>query len=118
MQIYNQMTETHKIRDLAKMVSGMTGVDIDWVVNPRNEAEENELHVVNEKFLGHGLEPITLQGGLLSEITDIAKQYAHRCDIEKVPCVSFWNAARSEQAKAEPTADQHDSAMVRQKNKK
>jgi UDP-sulfoquinovose synthase len=56
-EIFNQMTETHRVRDLAKMISAMTGAEIAWLPNPRKEAAENDLVVRNEKFLGLGLEP-------------------------------------------------------------
>ena len=89
-KIFNQMTETHTVKDLAVMVSEMTSVDINYIKNPRNEASENELHVENQCFLDLGLTPTTLNEGLLKEIHDIAKKYSNNCDTSKILCVSYW----------------------------
>lgn len=88
--ILNQMTETHRVRDLAEIISRLTGAEIAYLENPRNEAAENELNVANDRFLGFGLDPIVLSDGLLSETTDVAMRYASRCDPGRIPCVSQW----------------------------
>jgi UDP-sulfoquinovose synthase len=91
-RILNQMTETHRVRDLANKVAALTGAAISFTPNPRKEDPENDLHVRNDRFLGMGLDPITLDDGLLTEVTDVARRYAHRVDASKIPCTSVWTA--------------------------
>ena len=101
-KIFNQMTETHRVRDLASLVASMTGSEIACLPNPRKEAHENELVVKNDQFLGLGLDPITLEEGLLSEVVDVAKKFAYRVDRARVPAVSAWTRDLAQKVEHDP----------------
>ena len=90
--VFNQITETHRVRDLAKMVSDLTGIEVANLPNPRQEQDENELNVLNDNFLALGLTPTTLSEGLLAECTDIAQRYRDRVDPTKIIARSVWRA--------------------------
>jgi UDP-sulfoquinovose synthase len=91
-RVLNQITETHRVLDLAKMVGDVMGTEIAYLPNPRREAEENDLVVRNDQFLELGLQPTTLSEGLLEEGTEIAGKYAHRADVTKIIARSVWKA--------------------------
>ena len=101
-RIFNQMTETHRIRDLARMAARLTGASVAYLPNPRKEADENELIVQNDQFLALGLQPIKLQDGLLSEVVDVARKYAHRIDRARVPAVSAWTRDIAQRVEHDP----------------
>jgi UDP-sulfoquinovose synthase len=90
--VRNQITEVFRVRDLAKLVNELTGVEVAYLPNPRREAEENDLRVLNDQFLALGLQPTTLSEGLMEEITEVAGKYRHRVDPSKIIARSVWRA--------------------------
>ncbi len=89
-KVFNQVTETYRVRDLAELISKLTGVEIANLPNPRVEAAENELNVDREKFQALGLNPTLLSEGLLEESRDIAMKYRDRADTTKIIARSVW----------------------------
>ena len=49
----------------------------------------------NRCFIEMGLKPTTLDDGLLSEVVDVARRWADRCDRSKIPCVSAWTTTQA-----------------------
>ena len=93
-QVFNQMTEIYSVRALAKLVSELTGAQITYLDNPRNEARENQLSAKPDSLVKLGLRPTLLREALLEEVIETAKTYAHRCDRSKIPATSRWVKAR------------------------
>lgn len=89
-KILNQQAETLRVRDLAKKIADMTGAELACVPDPRKEDQENDLLVTHDTFLSYGWEPITLDDGLLLEVTEVARKYADRADRSKIPARSLW----------------------------
>ncbi|MGD1013205.1 MAG: NAD-dependent epimerase/dehydratase family protein [Acidimicrobiales bacterium] len=89
-KVFNQVTETFRVRDLAELIAKITGAEIANLPNPRREAAENELNVSRDHFLELGLNPTKLSEGLLEESRDIAVKYRSRADTTKIIARSVW----------------------------
>ena len=89
-KIFNQTAECLNVKELAKKISNKTGTEIKYYINPRKEADRNDLKVSKQGFLSLGWEPILLENNLLDEVSNTAKKYKDRCDISKIICTSTW----------------------------
>jgi UDP-sulfoquinovose synthase len=92
-EIFNQIAETARVRDIANMIQAQTNCEVNFLANPRNEDAENELEVANAKFMGHLGDMVRLEseGGLFEEVRSITDKYKDRCIPEKILPASFWN---------------------------
>lgn len=90
-KIFNQTTECMNVLELAKKIQKLTGIDIRYFKNPRNEDPMNDLMFTKGAFLDLGLDPITLEDGLITEIMNIAQKYKDRCDKSQIICTSLWD---------------------------
>ena len=98
--IRNQATETHRVQELAELVRALTGAEIQNFPNPRNEAHKNTLLMKQSCFMDMGLKPTTLREGLLREMLETSRKYAHRCDLSRILCTSYWNDERRKASEA------------------
>jgi UDP-sulfoquinovose synthase len=90
-RIYNQIAETQRVRDLAQKVASLVAeAQIDYLENPRKEAEENDLEMDNQGLQELGWDPITLDDRLMEEVTEIARMYSHRVVRNRIYCTSEW----------------------------
>jgi UDP-sulfoquinovose synthase len=108
--VLNQITETYPVLELAKLIGDKMDAEIAYLPNPRREADENELAVLNDQFLALGLEPTTLSEGLLEECTEIAARYQHRADVKKIIARSVWRVGMetADDLLTEPTLSDED----------
>ena len=88
--VFNQVTETHRVIELAELISKLTGAEVALLPNPRREAAENELNVSRDRFLALGLNPTKLSEGLLEEARDVAERYRDSADTTKIIARSVW----------------------------
>lgn len=101
-EIFNQVTETWTIAELAEKVAAISGASIRHYRNPRKEAAHNTLDAEREKLLNLSLTPVTLDEGLLEEVIDIARRFHERCDVERILPSSRWTSAQQLDHEGEP----------------
>ena len=81
-RVFNQMTESVTIAELAQVVrhASPSVVDIDWLENPRIEADAHHYQVTHRRLVEMGLDPHHLSETLISSMFPIVRRYQERVD--------------------------------------
>jgi UDP-sulfoquinovose synthase len=108
--IHLRDTEIWTVAELAQKVAAIAGAEIRHYQNPRKEAAHNRLEVERGKFQQLGLNPTTLDAGLLEEVVDIARRFRERCDEARILPSSRWT--KNQQLDSEGTAETAPAATV------
>eukprot|EP00471_Norrisiella_sphaerica_P002013 CAMPEP_0184482430 /NCGR_PEP_ID=MMETSP0113_2-20130426/3980_1 /TAXON_ID=91329 /ORGANISM="Norrisiella sphaerica, Strain BC52" /LENGTH=514 /DNA_ID=CAMNT_0026862139 /DNA_START=1 /DNA_END=1545 /DNA_ORIENTATION=- len=97
-QIFNQVAESHRVRDLAKLMQTLSpaGSQVKNIPNPRNEKAENELEVINHNFRSFGWDPVKLDDGKAQELVDTIVKYKDRLVENNLNPTSFWNKQQAD----------------------
>ena len=89
-QIFNQVSEVYKVKELAELVSANSKSEISFVENPRKELSENELEVANFGLISLGFEPIKLSKELVTDVSNLALQFKNNIKDEQVLSSPRW----------------------------
>jgi UDP-sulfoquinovose synthase len=132
-RVFNQFTEQFSVLEIAQLVQsagkklGMA-VEVEYLPDPRVEAEEHYYNAKHSKLIDLGLEPHFLSRSLLDSLMNIALKYRDRVDESLIyPRVNWRNSSnelqrrekvavsspRSEAQFQKASASDHTSARVR-----
>jgi UDP-sulfoquinovose synthase len=89
-RIFNQVSETRTLLDLAEIIQKKYGANIDFLDNPRKEAAENDLVIHNEGLKSLGFHPIFLNEGLIDDVEFIAEQNKDKIKRENIHNSPRW----------------------------
>lgn len=89
-QIFNQLTETHRLIDLAKKIQKIFSVKIKKMKNPRIEKENNSLVAKPIGLFELGLNPIKLNEKYIIDEYKIAQKYKSRCIKKNIIAKTQW----------------------------
>uniref|UniRef100_A0A7S4DXV1 NAD-dependent epimerase/dehydratase domain-containing protein n=1 Tax=Lotharella globosa TaxID=91324 RepID=A0A7S4DXV1_9EUKA len=105
--IFNQVAETHRVRDLASLCEKLSpaGSKVKAVPNPRNEKAENELEVINQNFRQFGWDPVLLDQGKAQELVDAIVKYKDRLVMKNLNPTSFWGKTQAENCQKVETVE-------------
>ncbi len=96
LRIFNQLTETFSVNELAEKVKKVgdqmgLGVDIKPIENPRKEAEDHYYNPAHTGLLDLGLEPHYLTDDVLASMLEQVLNYKEAIDASKIMPRVKWN---------------------------
>ncbi len=96
-RVFNQMTESMSVAEIAKVVSNCYpgDVEIDYLENPRVEAGNHYYNVVHTGLVGLGLEPHRLSDTLISSLFAVAERHKRRADLAALRPTVDWRRTAS-----------------------
>jgi UDP-sulfoquinovose synthase len=103
-RVFNQFTETFSVAQLAELVKEQgtrlgLPVEIEYLENPRVEAEQHYYHARHQKLIDLGLVPQLLSDVLLISMLKRVKEQAHRIKKEIIrPHVRWARTSPSDQS--------------------
>lgn len=103
-RVFNQFTEQFSVGELASMVK-LAGekmglrVEIDYLPDPRVEAEEHYFNAKHSKLIDLGLKPHYLSDSLLDSLMNIAVKHRDRIDASLIMPKVNWRRSRNDRSK-------------------
>ncbi len=96
-RVFNQMTEAKSVAELAKTVAETYAKDaqIEFLDNPRVEADTHYYNVTHTRLVELGLEPHLLADTLIESLFGIVEQHSHRVDERALRPTVDWRATTS-----------------------
>ncbi|MQA16797.1 MAG: NAD-dependent epimerase/dehydratase family protein [Pseudonocardiaceae bacterium] len=96
-RVFNQMTESMSVADIAKTVAASYpgGVDVEYLDNPRVEQAEHYYNVVHTGLVELGLQPHLLSDTLIESLFGIAEAHRDRVDLAAMRPTVNWRSTAS-----------------------
>jgi UDP-sulfoquinovose synthase len=96
-RVFNQFTEQYSVVEMAELVVRATGgqARIEFLPDPRVEAEDHYYRAAHTKLLDLGLVPHLLSEQLVSSLLSVAERYRDRVVLEAIRPTVDWRRTRS-----------------------
>ena len=109
-RVFNQFTEQFSVLELAQMVRGQASnlglsVRLDYLPNPRVEAEQHYYKAKHTRLMDLGLRPHLLSESLLDSLIGVAFRYRDRVDAGQFMPTVDWRAVSGRRRLSAPEDD-------------